>query len=115
MKVCIHPLHIGESDLLPQNHLVEGADEEGIEEAAVEDGKTDHAPNELEVVKMFRVDARVRIDLKGVVVVGGIFKETVEGVKHFVGEEEEEFSAKSVSDGRGETNTEFLTHLERPP
>jgi hypothetical protein len=28
----------------------------------------------------------VGVDLQGVVVVGGVFEETVEGVEHFVGE-----------------------------
>jgi hypothetical protein len=34
----------------------------------------------------------VRVDLEGVVVVGGVFEEAVEGVEHFVGEQEEEFT-----------------------
>jgi len=68
----------------------------------MKNGKADHASNELEVIEMLRIDTRVRVDLKGVVVVGGVFKETVEGVKHFMGEEEEEFSAKDVSNDRKE-------------
>jgi hypothetical protein len=64
----------------------------------MENGKTDHTTNELEVVEMLGVDARVWIDLKGVVVVGGVFKEAVEGVEHFMGEEEEEFSVEGISD-----------------
>ena len=68
----------------------------------MKNGEADHASNELEVIEMLRIDTRVRIDLKGVVVVGRVFKETVEGVKHFMGEEEEEFSAKDVSNDRKE-------------
>jgi hypothetical protein len=66
----------------------------------MKNGKANHPPNELEVVEMLRIDARVRVDLEGIVVVGGVFKETVEGVEHFMGEEEEEFSAKGVSNDR---------------
>ena len=42
---------------------------------------------------MFRVDARVRIDLKGIVVVGRVFEKAVERIKHFVRQQEKEFSA----------------------
>lgn len=35
----------------------------------MEDGKTENTPNEFEVVEMFWVDGRVRVDLQGVVVV----------------------------------------------
>jgi hypothetical protein len=65
----IDTLHVGQGDSLLQDHLVEGANEERIQEASVEDGQTDNATNELEVSKMLRVDAGVRIDLKCVVVV----------------------------------------------
>jgi hypothetical protein len=66
----------------------------------MKNGKADHPSNELEVVEMLRIDARVWVDLKGVVVVGGVFKETVEGIEHFMGEEEEEFSANGISNDR---------------
>ena len=66
----------------------------------MENCKADYTSNELEVVEMLWIDARVWIDLKGVVVVSGVFEKTVEGVKHFMGKEEEEFSVKGVSDDR---------------
>jgi hypothetical protein len=36
----------------------------------------------------------VGINLQGVIIVGGVFEETVERIEHFVGEEEEEFTVK---------------------
>jgi hypothetical protein len=45
---------------------------------------------------MLGVDARVGINLQSVVVVGGVFEETVEGIEHFVGKEEEEFTEKEL-------------------
>lgn len=59
----------------------------------MENGQTNNTADKLEVVEMLRVNTRVRINLQGVVIVGGVFEETVEGVEHFVGEEEEEFTA----------------------
>lgn len=41
----------------------------------MENSETDDAANESKVVEMFRIDARVRIDLKGVIVVCGVFKQ----------------------------------------
>ena len=58
----------------------------------MEDGKTNDATNEFEVVEMFGVDARMGIDLKCVIIVSRVFKQAIEGVEHFVGEEEEEFA-----------------------
>jgi hypothetical protein len=48
--------------------------------------------DELEVVKMFGVDARCRIDLQGIVVVGRVLEKAVEWIKHLMREQEEEFS-----------------------
>lgn len=98
MQVLIHTLHILKSDLLAQHHLIEGSDEEGIQEAAVEDSQTNHSADELEVIEMLGVHARVGINLQGVIIVGGVFEETVERIEHFVGEEEEEFT-RQVSIG----------------
>lgn len=86
MQILIDTFHILQRDLLPQHHLVEGADEEGIQEPAVENGQANHPTDELEVVQVLGVDAGVGVDLQGVVIVGGVFEETVEGVEHFVGE-----------------------------
>lgn len=60
----------------------------------MEDGEADYAANELEVVEMLRVYPRMGINLQGIIIVGGVFEETVEGIEHFVREEEEEFTAK---------------------
>merc|ERR1712230_9234 len=81
----IHALHVLQGDPLLEDHLVERSNEECVQKAPVEDGQTDHASNKLEVAKVLRVNSRVRVDLQGIVVVGGILKETIEGVKHLVG------------------------------
>lgn len=60
----------------------------------MEDCQTDDTSDEFEVIKMFRVDAGVRVDLKGIVVVSGIFKKTIERIEHFMRQKEEELSAK---------------------
>ena len=44
---------------------------------------------------MFRVDARVRIDLKSIVVVGRVFEKAVERIEHFVRQQEKELSEPS--------------------
>ena len=75
VEFCVDTFHIGNGDLLVQDHLVEGDDEEGVQEAAVEDSQTDHATDEAEVVEMLGVDGRVGVDLEGVVVVGRVFKQ----------------------------------------
>ena len=46
--------------------------------------QTYYSANKLEVVQVLRVDTRRRIDLEGIVIMSGIFEETVEGIKHFV-------------------------------
>ena len=76
-----------------QDHLVQADHEVRIQEPAVEDTKANTTPDKLEIVEMFWVDSRCRIDLEGVVIVRGVFEQTVERVEHFVREEEEEFSA----------------------
>lgn len=50
----------------------------------MEYGKTYHPANELEVVKMLRIDAGMRIDLQGVVVMRRVFEKTVKRVEHLV-------------------------------
>lgn len=40
----------------------------------MEDGQANHAANELEIVQMLRVDARVRVYLKGIIIMSGVFK-----------------------------------------
>ena len=57
----------------------------------VEDGQPETSPDELEVLEMFRVDARGRVDLQSVVVVRRVLEEAVRGVEHLVRQEEEPF------------------------
>lgn len=97
MELSINPFHVCECYFFPQYHLVEGANEEGVKESSMEDGQTDHPANEFEVVEMFRVDPRVRIDLQRVVVVRRVLKQAIERVEHLVGQEEEEFSADKLA------------------
>lgn len=79
----------------------------------MEDSQTDHSADELEVIEMLRVHARVGINLQGIIIVGGIFKETVEWIEHFMREKEEEFT-RMVS--TKETSFDPLeTYRERPP
>lgn len=94
MQILIHTFHILKTDLLPQHHLVESSNEEGIQETTVEDSQTNHSADELEVIEMLGVHARVGINLQGIIIVGRVFEETVEGIEHFVREEEEEFTER---------------------
>ncbi len=50
MEVCVDSFHVCQRDLLSQNHLVERADKERIQETTVDDRQPYNAPNELEVV-----------------------------------------------------------------
>ena len=60
----------------------------------MENRQTDNATDELEVVEMLRVDARVGINLQGIIIVGGVFEKAVEWVEHFVRKKEKEFTGK---------------------
>ena len=95
MEISIHTLHVLQGDLLPQNHLVKRSNKEGVQETAVENGQTNNTTNELEIVQMLGIDARMRIDLECVVVVCGVLEKAVEGVEHLVGKQEEELSGKT--------------------
>ena len=79
-----------------QHHLIQRSNKEGIQESAVEDRKTYHTADEFEVVEMLWVDARVRVDLEGIVVVRRVLEQTVERIEHLVREEEEELSGQST-------------------
>ena len=96
MEIFVNTLHVLQSNLLPKHHLVECTNEEGIQETAVENRQTNNTADKLEIVEMLGVNSRVGINLQGVIIVGGVFEETVEGIEHFVGEEEEKFTV-SVS------------------
>lgn len=84
MELGVHALHVSERNLLSKNHFVKGANEKGVQEAPVENRQAYDSTNEFEVVEMFGIDSGVRIYLKGVVVVRGVFEETVERIEHFV-------------------------------
>jgi hypothetical protein len=45
---------------------------------------------------MLRIDARVRVDLQGIIVVRRVFEKTVEGIEHLVRKEEEEFTGQTT-------------------
>lgn len=97
VKLGVDTLHVDKGHLLLEDHLVESADEERVQEASVEDGQTDDTANELEVSKMLRVDARVRVYLESVVVVCRVLEQAIEGVEHFVRKQEKEFTAEALS------------------
>lgn len=92
MHILINTFHVLERNLLSEHHLVECSDEERVEETAVEDRQTNDAANKLEVVQMLGINAGMRIGLQGIIIVGGIFEETVERIEHFVGKKEEKFA-----------------------
>lgn len=92
MELSIHTLHVLKRHLLLQDHLVKRSNEECIQESSMEDGQADNATNKFEVSKMFRVNARVRVDLECIVVVRRVFEKTVERIEHLVREKEKEFS-----------------------
>lgn len=105
VEIGINAFHVSNGNLLVQNHLVEGDNKECIQETSMENSKTHNTADESKVVEMFWVDARMRVDLKGVVIVRGVLEQTkrscydissesqtvinrclpVEGIEHFVG------------------------------
>jgi hypothetical protein len=93
MQLGVHTLQVGKRNLLLQDHLVETDDKVGIEESTVEDSETENTADEFEVVQVFRVDATVRVDLQGIVVMCRVLEQAVERIEHFVRQQEEEFSA----------------------
>lgn len=99
MHICIDRFQICEGHLLLQDHLVERDNEEGVQKSTMENGQTHNSSNKLEVVQMFRVDARMRVDLQGIVVVRRILEKTVEGVEHLVRKQEEELSIEPREEG----------------
>jgi hypothetical protein len=57
----------------------------------------------------------VGINLQGIIIVGGVFEETVERIEHFVGEEEKEFTERvSIDKAKGnESNHTVKDHHNR--
>lgn len=94
MEIFIDTLHILQCDLLPEHHLVKCANEERIQEASVEDGKSNNTTDKFKVVQMFGVDARVRVYLEGIIVVSRVFKKAIKGIEHFVREKEKVLPGK---------------------
>lgn len=74
VQFSIDTFQIRKSHFFPEYHLVETDDEISVQEATVEDAETKTAANELEVVEMLRVDPRGWVNLKGIIVVSGIFE-----------------------------------------
>jgi hypothetical protein len=97
MEIFVNSLHVLKCDFLSEHHLIKCANKERIQESAMENCQSDNSSNELEVVQMFGIDAGVRVDLKGVIIVCGVFKETIEGVEHFVREKEEVFTRAELA------------------
>lgn len=93
MEGHVNTFHVRQRDLLPQDHLVERADEEGVQETTMKDGQANNSADELEEQQMLRVDAGVRIDLKGVIVMCRVLEQTIEWIEHLMREEEEELPA----------------------
>jgi hypothetical protein len=63
VEIFVNTLHVLERNLLPKHHLVECTNEEGIEETAMENSKSDDSSNELEIVEVLGVHARMGINL----------------------------------------------------
>jgi hypothetical protein len=57
VEIGINTLHVRNCYFLSDHHLVKRDDEEGIQEATVENCQTNNSTDESEVVKMFRVDS----------------------------------------------------------
>jgi hypothetical protein len=75
--------------------------------------ETKASTNELEVVQMFRVDTRCRVDLERIVVVGRVLEQTVEWVEHLMRQQEEEFSVSMLVIMHYSLNE--ATYLDKPP
>jgi hypothetical protein len=78
MEFTIDTFHISHSDLFGEDHFIKGDNKKGIEESAMENGETHDTANEFEVVQVFGVDARMRVDLQRIVVMRRVFKKTTQ-------------------------------------
>lgn len=86
----------------------------------MEDRQANHTANKFEVVQMLWINAGMRIGLQGIIIMSGIFEETVERIEHFVGEKEEKFTVAIskektytwlTSEGHTEKDHHSLDHL----
>jgi len=84
MEFCINRLQVIHCHMFPHNHFVKTWHEVGIKEPTVEDRKSKHSSDELEVTQVVRVDSRIRIYLKSVVVMCRIFEKTITRIKNFM-------------------------------
>ena len=92
VQLVIDGLKILQVHLLAEGRLVKSRNEIRIEEPVVEYGQAEHTSDELEVLEVFRVHARGRVNLEGIIVVGRVLEQAVARVEHFVGEKEEPFA-----------------------
>lgn len=115
MQFRVHALQIRKRNLFLQDHLVETHDKVRIQESSVEDTQTQATTDKLEIVQVFGVDARCRVDLERIIVVGRVFEEAVEWVKHLMREEEEELSARQIFRKAREPDERRKTNRESPP
>jgi hypothetical protein len=67
MQIRINQSHLQYSHRPPQSEFVDGGSKVGIEESTVEDGETDTAADEAEVVEVLGIDSGVAVDLERVV------------------------------------------------
>ena len=84
IKLGINTLKIRQCDLLSDQHLIKADNEEGIQEAPVEDSQSYAAAYESEIAEMFRVDPGCWVDLEGIVIVGRILEEAIDWIEHLV-------------------------------
>jgi hypothetical protein len=61
--LLVDTFHVIDGHLLPQHHLVESADKEGVQETTVENSQADHSSNEFKVIQMLRINSRMGVDL----------------------------------------------------
>lgn len=84
MQFGIHTLQVRNCHFLLQDHLIKADNEVGVQEPTMEDTQAQASTDEFEIVQVLRIDTRGRINLEGIVVMCGIFKEAVEGIEHLM-------------------------------
>lgn len=105
-RVVLQPLHrlvelvvlrlqVLELELLPQDHLVEGAREVGVDQLALHQRLADEPADELEVVQVVRVYVGLGVRLVGAAR-GGFFEERVVLVKDFPGDHQEPLALQTT-------------------
>jgi hypothetical protein len=74
MQIRIHTLQIGQGNFPAQDHLVQADYEVRIQEPAVKDTEANTPPDKFEIVEMFWVDSRCRVNLESIVIVRRVFE-----------------------------------------